>query len=291
MILGVGLIGGSVGKALRARGLADRIVGVGRDPARLDEACRLGAIDEASGDLASAVADADLAVICTPVSRIADDCLTIARWIPSHALITDVGSTKLAIADAVDADPVARSKFCGAHPIAGSEHQGVAHARADLFDGRSCVITPTSSTLETHRELATQFWGSLGCRVLVMSPQDHDRALALTSHLPHAVASALASTVPCALHPLAAGAFRDGTRVAASGAELWTEIFLANRDATLVAISAFSDRLDQFRRALVDGDAEQIADWWRAGQSSREQFTFEAPAPAHESPPSYGVPK
>ena len=224
-------------------------------------------------------------VVCTPVSRVAADCCDLARFAPDRALITDVGSTKAAIVSAIEHDPRARSMFCGAHPIAGSERQGVAHARADLFEGRSCVITPSLQTPSDRESRAMQFWEALGCKVLVMSPQKHDEALALTSHLPHAVASALAGTVPEALHTLAAGAFRDGTRVASADSGLWTDIFLANREGTLSALSRFEERLAKFRRALTEYDALALASWWTEGRDARDRFAFPAARPDDPAPP------
>ena len=215
-IVGVGLIGGSVGLALRARGLADRVVGVGRDPAKLALARRLGAIDDIATDLVRGVIQADVVVVCTPVSQIAEECLRIAAAGPEGLLITDAGSTKSVIVRAVEADPRARSMYCGAHPIAGSERHGVASARADLFVGRAVVLTPTDRTPSDRLRRASTFWRALEARVLTMRPDRHDAALALTSHLPHAVASALAGTVPSEMLPLAGGAYRDVTRVPAS---------------------------------------------------------------------------
>jgi prephenate dehydrogenase len=283
-IVGVGLIGGSIGRALRVRGLADRVVGVGRDEARLAEARRLGAIDEGTTGLAAGVADAEVVVVCTPVSRIAEDVAAAAAHGPDGALITDAGSTKGAIVAEVEADPRSRAAFVGAHPVAGSERQGVAHARADLFDGRACVLTPTDRTPPDRLQRARRFWRALGCRLVEMGPAAHDAELALTSHLPHAVAAALAATVPVEALPLAAGAYRDGTRVAGSDPDLWAAIFLQNRASLLDAIAAFEGRLGDLRHALAASDAGAIRDWWASARSRRLRFddrapTTESPAP------------
>jgi prephenate dehydrogenase len=163
------------------------------------------------------------------VTLIAADARRAAEGGPEDVLVTDAGSTKRRIVAEVEAHPRALAAFVGAHPIAGSERKGVAHARADLFEGRVCVLTPTARTPPERRDRARRFWELLGCRTLEMAPDDHDAALARTSHLPHAVAAALAAAVPAELLALAAGAYRDGTRVAGSDPDLWAGIFLENR--------------------------------------------------------------
>ncbi len=264
-IVGVGLIGGSVGMALRARRLAHHVVGIGRDPARLSAAIRRGAIDSSQTDLARGVAEADVAVICTPVGRIAEDSVAAAIHGPSHLLVTDAGSTKSAIVATVESNTGAREKFVGAHPIAGSEKSGIDAASEDLFLDRCCILAPTERTPADRLTRARAFWLSLGCNVSEMNPQAHDHALALTSHLPHVVSSALAGVVPTELLGFSAGAFRDGTRVAASDATLWAEIFLANRRNLLHALDGFETRLDCFRAAIIDADEAALIAWWNEG--------------------------
>lgn len=271
-IVGVGLIGGSIGLALRARGSAGRIVGVGRDASRLDAARRLGAIDIATTDPDEAAAGADVVVVCTPVDRVAADVVRAARAAPGGALITDAGSTKRAIVEAAEADSSARAKFVAAHPIAGSERSGAAHARADLFDGRTCVLTPTGRTPPDRLDRARSFWSALGCRLIELDPETHDAQLARTSHLPHAIAAALASLVGPDLVPLAAGAYRDGTRVAGADAALWAPIFLENRREVLDALDAFDRSLAMFRAALGEGDESAIRAWWDAARRNRLAF-------------------
>lgn len=270
-IIGVGLIGGSIGLALRSKKLADRVIGIGRDPRKLDEARELGAIDSGTTDLASGVAEADIAVVCTPVTRIVEDVLASAHHGPSSILVTDAGSTKKRIVEGVEFDPRARASFVGAHPIAGSERQGAAFGRADLFEGRTCVLTPTQQTPIDRLDRARAFWSGLGCRIFELDPLDHDEALALTSHLPHVVASALAGSVPTDLLPLTAGAFRDGTRVSGADGLLWTGIFIENREAVLEALVTFEERLATFREALESGKSEPIIAWWNAAKVGREE--------------------
>ncbi len=215
-ILGVGLIGGSIGMALRSRGLASEVIGVGRNAGSLEEAVKRGAIDRGTTDLLDGIANAEVVVVCTPVNRVVEDVRQCAEAAEPNVLITDAGSSKRQIVEALERQPCSASVYVGAHPIAGSERRGVSHARADLFDGRPCVLTPTSRTPPDRLRRAAAFWSSIGCRVLEMGPAEHDEVLAYTSHLPHALAGALASAVPAQWLPLSAGAFRDGTRVAAA---------------------------------------------------------------------------
>jgi prephenate dehydrogenase len=278
-IIGVGLIGGSIGLTIRARRLANEVIGCGRDPLALDRARGMGAIDRGTTTLADGVSSADVVIVCTPVSRVADDVRGAIEAAPAHALVTDAGSTKRQIIEAVERHPRS-SAFVGAHPLAGSERAGVAHAKADLFEGRVCVLTPTSRTRADRLERARQFWSSLGCRVVEMGPNEHDEVLAYTSHLPHAVAGALAGSVPTEWLPLAAGAYRDGCRVAAADARLWTAIFRANRGPLLKAIGTLQEQIDAFKYALMTDDGEAIADWWLKAKERRDQFDALGQSPA-----------
>jgi prephenate dehydrogenase len=273
-IVGVGLIGGSIGMALRAGAHVQRVVGIGRNVRNLEEAVRLGAIDNFTTELARGVAEADVAVVCTPVSRIADDVRNVAAHGPDKILVTDAGSTKLRLVEAIEKDEHARAVFVGGHPIAGSERSGVAHARADLFEGRACVLTPTSRTPDDRLVRARAFWSCLGCRLIELDPAEHDRALGLTSHLPHAVAAALAASVPTGFLGLAAGAYRDCTRVAGADAELWTSIFRENKEPVLRALDAFQGELTEFVRALRDDDEHALRRWWQNANANRS--TYEA---------------
>jgi cyclohexadieny/prephenate dehydrogenase len=253
-IVGVGLIGGSIGLAARRRGVAGRIIGVGRQQGSLDQALKVGAIDEGSLDLAAAVRHAQLVVFCSPVDAIADQVLAAAPHCPLGTLLTDAGSTKAAIVARLDGRLPDDVAFVGSHPLAGSEKRGPEHADADLFEGRVTVVTPGPHTDPAAVERTAAFWRALGARVRLMPPEEHDRALALTSHLPHLVAAALAGTLPDSLHELAATGFRDTTRVAAGDPALWTAIFAQNRGAVLQALQRLGDRVGEFRAALEAED-------------------------------------
>lgn len=271
-IIGVGLIGGSIGQAIRSRGLADRVVGIGRDAARLAEAVELGAIDAGTTELGQGVNGADVVVVCTPVTRIAADVQSVAELGPREVLITDAGSTKQRIVEAVELDPRARGCFVGGHPIAGSERKGVAAAAPDLFEAKACILTPTEKTPPDRLQRARAFWSSLGCRLIELSPREHDSALALTSHLPHAVAAALAGSIPRETLTMAAGAYRDGTRVAGSDASLWAGIFRENRAPILESLKTFRSSLAGLESALEADDEQGIIAWWDHAKNRRAHF-------------------
>jgi prephenate dehydrogenase len=285
-IVGVGLIGGSIGLALRSRALASEVIGVGRDPSALELAVRLGAINRGTTDFETGVADADVVVVCTPVSRIADDVRLAAEAAPAHVLITDAGSSKRQIVEAVERHARSASVFVGAHPLAGSERRGAKHASADLFADRVCVVTPTARTRPDRSRRVHAFWSSLGCRVLEMSPSEHDEVLAYTSHLPHALAAALASSVPTEWQPLAAGAFRDGTRVAAADTGIWTAIFRDNRGPLLKALGTVQECLDAFKYALMTDDEDAIRRWWENAKERRDLFNRQLAKPEPTAGPA-----
>jgi prephenate dehydrogenase len=257
-IIGVGLIGGSIGLAAKSRGVARHVIGAGRDADKLEEARRLGAIDAWKLDADDAVQDADLCIFCTPVDRIAAQIRSASTRFIKGALVTDAGSTKEEIVQAVEAEVPEHVQFVGGHPLAGSEKKGVEHARADLFVKRWTVLTPTAKTPPAAVQGVRSFWQALGAEVRVMSPAEHDRALALTSHLPHLLAAALAGVLPDEWRDLTATGFRDTTRVAGGDPEIWTPILQHNRQAVLAALEMLEDRLGNFRRALAENDVARI---------------------------------
>ena len=270
-ILGVGLLGGSVGLAAKARGVTLTVCGVGRDVRNLERARAAGAIDTFAVDVTEAVADADIVVVCTPVDRIAADVLAVAKAAPPQCLITDVGSTKgnilRELAGKLSADG---PTFIAAHPLAGSEKRGSANASADLFVDRLVITTPEADTDGEAIAAVEHFWRSLGARVLRMTPEEHDSALAFTSHLPHAVASALAGVTDIGLLNLTAGGFRDSTRIAAGDPELWAAIFEANAPAVLGALDEYLLRMQDFRTILGRGDRVALIRWLAEGKRVRD---------------------
>ena len=259
-IVGVGLIGGSIGLAARRRGVAERVLGTSRAPATLARAKHLGIIDTGLLDVPEAVHQADLTVFCTPVDQIAAQVLAAAPGCAAGTLLTDAGSTKAAIVEAVEGRLPAGVSFVGGHPLAGSEKRGPENADPNLFEGRLTVLTRTPHTDAKALTKAAAFWKALGARVRFMDPQEHDEALALTSHLPHLVACALAGVVPQPLHELCATGFRDTTRVASGDPSLWTAIFTQNRLAVIAAVGQLQDRMAEFKAALISNDRAKLDD-------------------------------
>jgi prephenate dehydrogenase len=269
-IAGVGLIGGSVGLAARSRRVARIVVGTGRDAGNLAKAQQLGAIDHGTTDLADAVREADLIVVCTPVDCIASTILRAAPHCKRGAIFTDGGSTKGNIIREVGNSLLAGVSFVPAHPLAGSEKNGVENARADLFDNRITILTPVASAAPEAVERIATFWRVLGSSIVTMTPEAHDLALAATSHLPHVVAAAVAGITPPNLLKLSAGGFRDVTRIAGGDPHLWTAIVQANRDAVLAALDRFTTRLDDFRRLLESGDGAGLKQWLAEAKQVRD---------------------
>ncbi|HEX4588793.1 MAG TPA: prephenate dehydrogenase [Gemmataceae bacterium] len=254
VIVGVGLIGGSVGLATRKRGVVRRVIGVGRTANSLVAAKQSGCIDDGTTDLSAAVREADLVLVCTPVDRVVEQVRAAANVCRGGTIVTDAGSTKDTIVRALDGTLPPGVPFVGGHPLAGSEKRGPEHAAADLFVDRLVILTPTPRTDPVAVERVGSFWRSLGARILHLSPQDHDDALAITSHLPHLAAAAIANTLPDHLRSLTATGFRDTTRVAAGDPDLWAAIFAQNRGAVLAALGRLEQRLADYRHAIEHDD-------------------------------------
>ena len=262
-IVGVGLLGGSVAKAARARGVASEIVGVGRDAGRLEAASRDGAFDRVTTDLASGVRDADVVVLAAPVLAILPLLEAVAKAASPETIVTDVGSTKGAIVAA--AARIARDRplrFVGSHPMAGSEQSGYAHARVDLFHGATVVVTPADHSEPAAVKTIVALWEALGVgRVVTLDPDAHDRAVAAISHLPHLAAFALVDAVerfePGAFDVAARG-FRDTTRIAAADPVMWEEIFLDNREALAASLEAYRKSLDDLAHMIARGDGDAL---------------------------------
>jgi len=257
-IVGVGLIGGSIGLALRERELARNVVGIGRRQESLRTARRVGAVTQTTVSLEKGVAEADLVIVCTPVGRIVEDVRRVAEHCPEGTLITDAGSTKRLIVEPLDDSLPRGCRFLGAHPLAGREKTGAAHATADLFYGRVTVLTPTKNTQAKDYDLLEQFWIHLGSMVIRMPADEHDRLVATTSHMPHAVAAALAASLSEDCFRLVGTGLLDMTRVAAGGAEIWKPIFKLNRENVLAALDQFNRRLAALQAAIAAGDDAEL---------------------------------
>jgi prephenate dehydrogenase len=272
-IIGVGLIGGSIGLALRKRKLAKQVIGIGRRKSSLANALSLGCVTRVTTSIARGAGEADVIVVCTPVEVIAKHVAEAASHCPEGAILTDAGSVKAEIVREANT-ALARIRrdvsFVGSHPIAGGERTGCQAARADLFQDRVAVVTPLPKTSPDAVARVGALWTALGARVTHMPPDDHDAALALTSHLPHLLASALSAATPARLLNLAGSGWQDTTRIAAGDPELWRQIFLANAAHTLSALDNFERVLAWFRSALQSGDGPGLIKLLAEGKSRRD---------------------
>ena len=266
-VVGVGLIGGSIGLAAVRRKLAGRIIGIGRNEAKLKRAIKLGAISEYATSIAKGVAEADLVVVCTPVDHIVEHATEAISAGKPNAIVTDAGSTKGSIVAAMTSSG---SSFIGSHPLAGSDQTGVEHSREDLFEGRVVVVTPTRKNSDDQVNRLSSFWSSLGSEVLSMSPRAHDAALASTSHLPHVLASALAKATSEDNLRLTAGGWQDTTRIAAADPELWQQILLDNEKDVLKSIDRFTKVLQMYREAIENRSASKLKRLLQQGKMRRD---------------------
>ena len=267
-ILGVGLIGGSLGLALKTKGFRGEITGLGRRRQTLDIALERGAVDNATTDFHTGICEADLVVVGTPVDLIPEMVQRIAEiWIsdPRPLLITDVGSIKGQVVKEIENFlTVPDLHFVGSHPMAGSEQTSVAAARPDLFDGAKCIVTPTDNTHPQALKLVTDLWQSVNTEVCHLSPTEHDWLIAGASHLPHLIASILTNTVgnigndKARALDFAATGFRDTTRIAAGSPQLWKAIFMQNARSLLPMVDLTIKNLTEFKTLLEDQDDVEI---------------------------------
>jgi prephenate dehydrogenase len=270
-VVGIGLIGGSIGAAVKARGVARTVIGLGRNRERLEAAQRAGVIDRIATEGAE-IADADLVIVCTPVDRIAADVVALALHAQPGTVFTDAGSVKGAVCSALRDELPAGITFVGSHPLAGSEKAGFEHSDPDLFAGKVCVVTPENVTPAAALARVQTFWQSLGMRVVEMSPERHDAVLALTSHLPHAAAAALASLLDEPESEFAASGFRDTTRVAGGDADLWSAIFCANREPLVEQIGRLITKLTELRTAIESDDRKQVSTLLSEAKQRRDRL-------------------
>jgi prephenate dehydrogenase len=252
-IIGVGLIGGSLGLALKAEGLARRVVGVGHRQVSLDQALARGAADEATLDPA-----AGAGVLATSPALFRGVMERIGPALAPGAIVIDVGSTKAGIVAALEPMVPEGRVFVGCHPIAGSEQRGIEHARADLFQGASCILTPTERTPPAALDRVGQTWRGVGARVRVLSPQEHDRLLAEVSHLVHLASASLVNVLDDNPQTVVGPGWIDTTRVASGDPALWRDILLSNATEVAAALGQYQRNLDAFRKALLDGDGGRI---------------------------------
>lgn len=265
-IIGVGLIGGSIGLGIRKKKLAREVIGVSRHRKTINSAIKRGAIDRGFLEI-SAIREADLVILATPVSSIIHIGTKIASLIKPDTLVTDTGSTKKIIVKKLES---VLPNFVGAHPLCGSEKQGVINADADLLCRSLCVLTPTLKTSRAALNKIKRFWIELGARVIYLNPGQHDKFISYVSHLSHIVAFCLIQSVPRNSLYLASRGLKDTTRIAASPTTLWKDILLTNSENVLDALEKFTSFLSRIKSAIIQKDRRHLERILRQARLKRE---------------------
>jgi cyclohexadieny/prephenate dehydrogenase len=266
-LIGIGLIGGSIARDARQRGLARHIVAATRSAETAKKANELKLADHCGTDLAAAVKDADLVVVCTPVGACGAATKAIAKSLKPGCIVSDVGSVKQAVIADMQPHIPAGVHFVPAHPVAGTEYSGPEAAILDLFQGRNCILTPLPGVDAAAADRLEAFWRALGSDVNRMDPAHHDRILAITSHLPHLIAYTIVGTADdlgghlnSEVLKYAAGGFRDFTRIAASDPTMWRDVFMNNKEAVLEVLQRFQEDLFYLQRAIRWGEGDKLFD-------------------------------
>jgi len=278
VVIGTGLIGGSLALALKKAGAVERITGVGRSRDNLELAQQRGIVDDWTHDIAAAVTDADMVVIAVPMAAYESVFAAMADTLPATTIVTDAGSTKQSAVAAAQKKLPAGCRFVAGHPIAGTEQSGAAAAFAALFENHLCILTPQNNTDPEALQTVRAMWETAGSRVLCMAPSEHDDFLAAVSHLPHLAAFALVNAVRKQGNDehepfeFAAGGFRDFTRIASSSPQMWRDIALCNRQAVMRQINALQDELTTMKLALQAGDGEQLLADFRSAKTARDAW-------------------
>lgn len=283
-VLGLGLLGGSVAAAAKRYGLADEVVGAARRKAPLDRALAAGIVDSVASPV-NAVQGADFVVLGTPVGSMPNVLADVAKHLAPGTLVTDVGSVKVSVIEMLPGLLPTGVDFVGSHPMAGSHLRGPDHARADLFEGASCVVTPREGQRPEIIERVESFWRAVGARVKRRTPAAHDEEVAWISHLPHLVAFAFADSLraaPTEVGELAGGGFRDFTRIAQSDAEMWGEILSLNAKALSGPLNHFSKSLAQLAQVLEQGDSESLEKMLNSARERLAEVAARSPAAGHE---------
>lgn len=289
-VIGVGLIGGSLARALRQANAVGEVVGCGRDAGHLQRAQELGVIDRWSTDPAVAVADADVVLLAVPVGALRALFKAIRSTLAPQAIITDAGSTKLSVIDAARAAfGQLPAGFVPGHPIAGTEKTGVEASSPELFRERRVILTPTLETDSTATARIRAMWQLAGAQVSEMSAEHHDQVLAATSHLPHVLAYALVDHLAAMddrmeIFAYAAGGFRDFTRIASSSPEMWRDIACANREALTAVLDGYLQDLQQLREAIARDDGDAVIAVFRRAKQARDRLINLAGPNGHTSP-------
>lgn len=284
-LVGVGLLGGSLGLAAKQRRIAREVHGYVRRAESVVECERLGVVDHATTDLPAAARDADLVILCTPIAQIPELAKRLLPALKPGAVVTDVGSVKAGVVAALESlIALTGAHFVGSHPMAGGEKMGASAARAELFENAVCLVTPTAQSNPAAVAQVENFWRAVGGRVLQLAPETHDELVSRSSHLPHVVAAALANSVLDSKHgaeqPLVCAAgFRDTTRIASGSPEMWRDIALANREHLARALGAFTDDLRKFQLALEQNDAAAITKFFETGKQRRDGWLGNGSSP------------
>jgi len=287
-IVGVGLLGGSIGLAARQRRLAGEVAGFVRRAASLKDCEQAGAVDYATTDLCAAVSGSDLIIICTPLAQMRSLAEQILPALKRGAIVTDVGSVKAGVVRELELIIAkAGAHFIGSHPMAGGEKTGVLAARADLLECAVNILTPTKKTNAAAVRKLERFWKSLGARTVRMDAAQHDLLVSRTSHLPHVTAAALANLVLNPAQPktqaaLCATGFRDTTRIASGSPEMWRDIALANRKNLSRSVDAFVAELKKFQAALKTGNAKKVESFFATAKSRRDNWCACCASPSSE---------
>ena len=272
------MLGGSLALAIRERKLAITLRGYVRRENSLAECAQAGLKDFATTDLADAVRDADLVILCPPLAQMLGLTERLAPHLKPGAVVSDVGSVKgRVVAELESLVHDAGAHFIGGHPMAGGEKMGVGAARADLFEQAVCILTPTAQSNAAALAQLDEFWHALGTRVLHMTPLLHDELVARCSHLPHVLAAGLANYVLSPAHPpeqsqLCATGFRDTTRIASGSPEMWRDIALSNREPLADALGAFIGELQQLQRAIAAGDSSALETFYQTAKERRDTW-------------------
>ena len=278
-LLGIGLIGSSLARAMRQQNLAGEINGYARSEATRAKALEIGLVDRILPTAAEAVKDADLVILCSPVGTYGALAQDIAPALKPGAILTDVGSVKGAVVKDVLPHVPSGVNFIPGHPIAGTEQSGPGSGFAELFINRWCIITPLPESDPKAVERLAEFWRACGSNVDVMTPEHHDLVLAITSHLPHLIAYNIVSTAAdleevtsSEVIKYSAGGFRDFTRIAASDPTMWRDVFLNNKDAVLEMLGRFSEDLSALQRAIRWGDGDTLFDVFTRSRQIRRSI-------------------
>ena len=287
-VIGLGLIGSSVTRAVREAMPTVRLTGHDADPSVRKAAVRLHLCDDIADTPGAAVIDADLVVLCVPVGAIGAVAAEFADDLPADAIVTDVGSCKAEVARALAA-ALPGIAVVPAHPVAGTERSGPEAGFASLFHNRWCILTPVEGTPEPAFERVAEFWRRLGAQVERMDPDHHDRVLAITSHLPHLIAYTIVGTASdleevtqSEVIKYSAGGFRDFTRIAASDPTMWRDVFLTNREAVLEMLQRFSEDLSQLQRAIRWGKGDELFDLFTRTRAVRRSIVEQGQDDARE---------